>query len=303
MIRYVQHADIDKRAWDEQLARDPEAQWYGLSATLDAAAPGWDALIDEEAGQQLAIPWRRKFGIVYTYQPFLIQQLGPYGTGRSPRDTARFLAELPARFRYADIYLCGGDADQASPEIAFTRCTNLLLSLDAPAEALRAAYSENLRRNLRKATVPEAAFDEAVPVDELLAFLTGSEQFRRWRIAPRQVAAMERILRSSIDRGEGESWGIRHAGALAAGAFFVRWGGRSIFLKGLTNAQGRELRAMHALIDRYIGRHAGTGLVLDFAGSNDPDLARFYSGFGAQPAFYLRALVNRLPALIRRTKT
>src|SRR6185369_15841364 len=106
MIQYLRHADIDKARWDARLRADPEAQWYGLSTTLDAAAPGWDAMVDEHAGLQLALPWRRKFGIVYAYQPFLIQQLGPYGAQRSPADVIRFLGELPGRFRYADIYLC-----------------------------------------------------------------------------------------------------------------------------------------------------------------------------------------------------
>jgi hypothetical protein len=114
---------------------------------------------------------------------------------------------------------------------------------------------------------------------------------------------MERILRSSTQRGEGQCWGVRLDGRLIAGAYFVRWRGRSIFLKGLADAAGREQRAMHALIDRYIGRHAGALDLLDFAGSNDAELARFYGGFGAKPAIYLRALVNKLPTLLRRTKT
>ncbi|HEX2616317.1 MAG TPA: hypothetical protein VHL57_02180, partial [Flavobacteriales bacterium] len=186
MIRYVRHADIDKQAWDARLLRDPEAQWYGLSATLDAAAPDWDALIDEEAGLQLALPWRRKFGIVYGYQPFLIQQLGPFGARRTLDDTARYLAALPPRFRYADIYVCAGVTEQAPPDTQLIPCTNLLLPLNGDAQQLRAAYSDNHRRNLRKVTLPEASFDEAVPLEELLAFFTGSDQFRRWRIDPRQ---------------------------------------------------------------------------------------------------------------------
>ena len=87
-----------------------------------------------------------------------------------------------------------------------------------------------------------------------------------------------------------------------AGAYFVKAGGRLIFLKGLANEQGRNLRAMPMLIDRVIEAHAGASLILDFAGSNDEDLARFYRGFGAQRAVYLRSVINRLPPLVRNLK-
>lgn len=303
MIHYLRHEEIDKRAWDQRLLADPQPQWYGQSATLDAACPGWDALVEERTGLQLALPWRRKFGIVYAYQPFLIQQLGPYGAHRSPTDVVRFLAALPARFRYADIYLCDGDRADAPAHTVLAPCTDLLLPLAGNADTLRQGYSENHQRNLRKAASAQAGMDERVPVEELLAFFTGSEQFKRWRIDPRQVATMERSLRTGLERGEGMCWGVREGGRLVAGAYFVKWQHRLIFLKGLADGRGRELRAMHALLDHCIAAHAGQGLVLDMAGSNDADLARFYAGFGARPAIYLRAVVNKLPTLLRRTKT
>ncbi len=299
MIRYVRHTDIDKAAWDGHLNACSNKLWYGLSNTLDAAAPGWDALIDTETGSQLALPWRKKFGITYSYQPFLIQQLGPFSPVPSRSDTSRFIAAIPDHFRYADIYLCAGDA--SAPHLSEQQ--NITIDLRDPIDAIRKRYSENHRRNLRKTEGAANGWDANAALDELISFFRGSDQFKRWRIDASRIATMERVLRSAADRNEGFACGVRQQGMLVAGAFFVHWGGRLIFLKGLANEQGRALHAMHYLIDHVIAEHAEQPLLFDFAGTNDPDLARFYLGFGGERSVYLRALINRLPPLIRLLKT
>jgi hypothetical protein len=113
---------------------------------------------------------------------------------------------------------------------------------------------------------------------------------------------MERLMRGAMAHGEGRSYVMWHGDEPVAVAFLVEWGGRLIFLKGLANGAGRDRRAMHHLLDRVIARHAGRPLVLDLAGSNDADLARFYGGFGAHRTVYLRAVINRLPPLVRNLK-
>jgi hypothetical protein len=137
----------------------------------------------------------------------------------------------------------------------------------------------------------------------LIAFFRNSAQFKQWKIDALRLSAMERILRTATERKESVACGVRVGSELVAGTFFVRWGGRLTFLKGLADPRGRDLHAMHFLIDRMIAEHAGQQLLLDFAGTNDADLARFYLGFGSERSVYLRALVNKLPPLIRMLKS
>lgn len=56
---------------------------------------------------------------------------------------------------------------------------------------------------------------------------------------------------------------------------------------------------MFHLTDAWIARSAGTGMLLDFAGSNTPSVARFNAGFGAVTRPYFRLRRNRLPLLAR----
>lgn len=291
MIRYLRHKEIDMAAWDARLERCANKLWYGLSSTLTAAAPGWDALVDEANGAQMALPWRRKFGITYAYQPFLLQQLGPFSPRPSQDDAACFTRALPVHIRFADIYLCPGSPQQPW----LTEQQNISFPLSAPIDVLRSRYSENHRRTLKKATTAAGGWDPDVPLSELTAFFIGSEQFKRWGIKPFQAQTLTRVLFTAAQHGQGLTVGVRSEGRLVCGAFFVKWGGRLIFLKGLATDEGRKLHAMHYLIDRVIAEHAGQDLLFDLAGTNDPDLARFYFGFGGERSVYLRALVNKLP--------
>ncbi|MBK6892655.1 MAG: GNAT family N-acetyltransferase [Flavobacteriales bacterium] len=301
MISYLRHADIDLAAWDRRMAACTNGSWYGLSATLEAAAPGWDALVDEATGAQMPLPWRMKYGIRYLYQPFLIQHLGPFSREPGEDDAARFLHALPKRFRYADIYMLGA-AISGSADLRTEERTDHVLRLEGPVEALRAGYSLNHRRSLRKAEQLGVVVERGVGSGRAIDFLEGSEQFTRWGIDAVQRATMRRVLVASEETGTGFGRMVTGDGGPVAAAWFVRSGGSIIFLKGMASANGRDLRAMHALIDDVISEHASSGMLLDFAGGNDPQLARFYSGFGAAPVLYLRALMNRLPPLIRLMK-
>ena len=56
---------------------------------------------------------------------------------------------------------------------------------------------------------------------------------------------------------------------------------------------------MSFLIDSFIKNHSGENKVLDFEGSMDNNLARFYKSFGSEEIVYLQILKNKLPFFIR----
>jgi hypothetical protein len=301
MIVHLLHAQIDPVEWDRRMGDCRNASWYGLSSTLNAAAPGWNALVDEATGSRMPLPWRRKYGIRYLYQPFLVQHLGPYAPVPSAGDATRFLRAIPAHYRYADIHLLGTEVPSI-PHVRTEERTNHLLRLDAPLESLREGYSANHRRSLRKAEKLGASVQRNVGSAAVIGLIEGSEQFVHWGVDAAQRATMRRVIQATEEAGNGFGRMVVSGGEPVAGAWFVRGTDRIIFLKGIGSQRGRELRAMHALIDDVILEFAASGMVFDLAGGNDPQLARFYSGFGAEPALYLRALMNRLPPLFRRMK-
>ena len=53
------------------------------------------------------------------------------------------------------------------------------------------------------------------------------------------------------------------------------------------------------MIDQFIRENAGTSSTLDFEGSNDANLGRFYAGFGSARVTYYRYRRNNLPFLLK----
>lgn len=112
---------------------------------------------------------------------------------------------------------------------------------------------------------------------------------------PGSAPVLLNILSDAVESGVASLRCIMVDGTPAAAACFINWQDRSIFLKSANDERGFAIKAMFHLIDHWIEQHAGTGHVLDFAGSNTPSVAQFYAGFGALDSTYFRYRLNRLP--------
>lgn len=297
MIRHLRHADIDKAAWDARLLRCGNRLWYAQSWVLDRASPGWDALVDDDADAMMPLTWKRKWGVRYLYQPLGLQQLGVFAAQPSRELHRRFIDAIPGGFRYIDIALNEEMADAMPADSAsVARRTQALLVEDA-IDALRARYATNHRRNLTDAAADISPVQLTVgDFERLFRETTGQ------RYGARSMEGLEGLMaavKEGIARGQCRIDALGDAGAAHAAACFVEWEGRSILLKSANTAIGQERKAMFRIVDAWIARHAGTGMLLDFAGSETPGVARFNRGFGAVDTTYFRLRANRLPLPIR----
>lgn len=297
VIRYLRHSEIDKAWWDERIENSQAPLWYALSAVLDAASPGWDALVDDASGAVMPLTHDRKWGMQYLYQPFAVQRLGVFGPTPDAAQVGAFLQAVPARFKLWDIMLHGAECVGQPDAVVLKERTNMILDLGPDAGTLRAAYGESHRRGLRK----WSGEGEVCAIDPgaFMDIVSGSAQFKQWGITPKQVATLQRIVQVADALGNGRFLGLKRGSDRLAVGLFVVWGGRVIFLKGLSTEAGRGAFALHRILDSVIAEEAGTSGLLDMAGGHAPELRRFYAGFGAQPSLYLHAGYNRLPQPLR----
>jgi hypothetical protein len=297
MIRHLGHGDIDKVWWDARIVGSSAPLWYARSAVLDAASPGWEALVDDSNNAVMPLTVNSKWGISYLYQPFAVQRLGVFAPLHDPVQVGAFLSAIPRHFRLWDICLHTVGCEGAPLDVVLRERTNMELQIGPDAARIRDAYGESHRRGLRK----WADEGEVLPVDgaAFLTFVTGSSQFKQWGIKRAQIATLVRLATTAEALGDAQLLGLRRGSEWLAMGLFVTWAGRTIFLKGLSAPEGRGVFALHRVMDAAIGNAIGRSVTFDMAGGDAPDLRRFYAGFGATPGLYLHAGLDRTPPLVR----
>ncbi len=296
-IRYLKRKDIDTAKWDNCIARSVNGIVYAFSWYLDIMAKRWDALIGDDYRAVFPLTYNTKYGIRYVYQPSFTQQLGLFSTTRANNALlSAFLDAIPKHFRLIDIKLNTHLNVDYPPANIITRVT-YHLDLTEPYDLLSSRYSKNHRRNLSKAAASGITVVKGISTQELLELKKNNMVVPLRR---KHLDILNKLINSSIDNGTGELYGVYTAeNKLCAGALFLCSNAKAIYLLASISDEGRNTRAMFALLDNYIKSNSGSDIILDFEGSNIESVARFYAGFGASPCEYSHIVINRLPWFIK----
>jgi Acetyltransferase (GNAT) domain len=295
MIRYLKHPDIDKLKWDECINRSINGIVYAHSWYLDIVCPGWDALVEDDYISVFPLTHDRKFGISYLYQPYFTQKLGLFTSNHLTESLVHdFLNSIPGKFRFAEIHL--NSMNKVDPIVHRVSVrVNLELDLINTYENIRKKYDHNVKRNLKKAFDSSITIRRKVEPDELITLFSENYGKKEKKLKFRHYEVLRKLMIYCLKKRSGMMMGAcLPYGKLCAAVFFLLDQSRIIFHFAASDSQARESGAMFLLIDSFIRDHAGQALTLDFEGSNDPNVARFYKSFGAIECNYLKVNINRL---------
>jgi len=89
---------------------------------------------------------------------------------------------------------------------------------------------------------------------------------------------------------------------LVASACFSITNDRIIYIKGGSTPKGREVGAMHMIMDEVIHLNSNSKFIFDFGGSSIEQVARFNHSFGANDYEYQRLYRNNLPFFVKLLK-
>jgi hypothetical protein len=297
MIKYLKHNEIDKKRWDACIKNASNGLIYAYSWYLDAlCSEQWDALVTDDYQMVFPLPWRKKVGISYIYTPFFIQQLGAFSSSTiTEEEINQFLIAIPSEYRL--IELCMNIKNKASTNIfKFVENANYELSLSPEYNAIKNKYSENLRRNLRKADQMKVSVREDDNADDIITLFRNGKgrEVRHWK--ENEYNLLKNLLEVCRRHESLKIYKTYEADeTFSGGAVFLISENRSIFIFSAASEVAKKSGAMAKLIDVYIEENAGKLRTLDFEGSNNPGLARFYAGFGSEHYSYQRAVRNDLP--------
>ena len=287
MIRYIAHNQIDKQRWDECIAQSPDGMVYAWSWYLDVVHPGWEALVEDDYETVMPLTGGKKYGINYLFQPYFTQKWGVYGKNEVKKEKIEeFLEAIPKKFKFAEFRI---DHYQVENH------RNIELSLSQEYSVLAENYHSNTKRDLAKAKKENLkVVEDAEPsaIIELFRKNRGSD-IKKW--GDKEYNRLLNLVEAAKKHNSCLVLGAHNAdNQLVAGAFFMISHKKIVFLFSGADESNKELHGLSFLLDFVIEKYSGTDYILDFEGSDNEGLARFYKGFGGKEIFYSGLEFNKL---------
>jgi len=300
MIKLLRRKEIDLQKWDELIGHSTAETIYPYSWYLDTVSENWSALVVDDYSFVMPVVWKKKAGIKYIYQPFYTQQLGVFSREYvDPALIRDLLKILYKKFRFAGMNLNTKNLVGEEGPFSVDDKSNYVLPLDRDYEDHYESFSTNSKRNIKKSMEYSQELVKNLSVEELVNLKLENDVIRR---SKEDYGRLNSLFETIIEHDSGKIYAMRMDRGITAAAFFAFSRRRAIYLLSASSPEGREHRGMFRIVDAFIRDHAGTGLILDFEGSNIPSVARFFGGFGAQPEVYQGVSFNRLPVTLRKLK-
>lgn len=295
-IRFLKRNQINDDEWNKAIEVSINRNIYSYSWYLDAVSPGWCALVDGDYKDIMPLPIRSKYLIDYAFMPPYCQQFGVFSQSTVEAETVGcFLNAIPKHVRYVDLNLNAQNPHTPMGLKSEARL-NLVLKLGRGMNQVRERFSTNHKRNIRKFQDSGLMIDRQGDPDEIVRLFELGRAKSLGQYPDSDHTIFRRLFTAVQEHAHVVTLIARNADDQAVGGavFFEALGGSYFIFSGVSK-EGREFSVMHGLVDCYLNEKSADISFLDFEGSNSPELARFYSGFGADESVYLHIVMNRLP--------
>lgn len=286
---------INPEKWNACIDSSNAPLIYARTFYLNNLADNWHGIVMNDYEAVLPLPWRKKFGIRYTYDVPFIQQLGCFSKDNQHHD---LLTKHLFRFcKYGDYYF--NFSNKISNSIQFT---NYVIDLSKTYAFIAAAYNEDLRNNLKKANkqsilYAEADYNTAIELykdlyHQRMKNLTGKD-FERFEKLCDYLSVANNVIVRKVTNTNSEMLSI---------ALLLKDKHRFYNLMNSTTEAGRKTEANHFLYDNIFKEFAETQMLFDFEGSDIPGVKSFYEKFGAVNQPYCKLHFNHLPFPLNQLK-
>ena len=300
MIRLLKHNEINKRRWDDCINKSFNGNVYALSWYLDIVHPNWNALIENDYERVMPLTNSKKFGLSYMFQPFFVQQLGVFSTSQlSQDDVDNFINAIPQQYLLTQYRLNSYNKVDYDSDI-IVKHRNVELDLIYDYQYLYNNYNNNTKRNLAKAEAAGLSINNNINPEINISLFRNNrgKDVKHWK--DKEYNRLLELINTAISQECCFTIGINDLdNNTIAGAVFMHSHDRIIFLFSGSDEAHKDKHALTMLLDNVIREFSETQYTLDFEGSDNDGLARFYKGFGGAEVFYPEVKYNNLKGILK----
>ncbi len=283
-IIHLKHQQINYRKWDACLERAENKNMYARSWFLNIVSPQWEALIYGDYRYIMPLPVKKRFRLTAIFQPLHCQQLGIFPPPRDQELQIRFCQRLFRRSPVIHYQFNASIPFRAFGKLKVQEKTNYLLPPESSYQQHFKKFSENARRNIKKAEKMKVRVETGLEPHEFFRWKT---QAVKRKIPAGSGPVLSRLMDQTLKNGKGSSYAAYDKNnTLCAAAFIVFEGEKAYYLNAYSSPQGFKNSAMYLIVSELIKQCSSRNILLDFEGSMIPGVARFYKGFGAVPEIY-----------------
>lgn len=272
----------------------PHSLIYGYSWYLDCLAEEkWDGIIVGDYEAVFPLPTRKKFGIHYIYQPFFCQQLGLFSADHQSYILRDIIAAIPSKFKKIHLQLNPSCIDSDNSHWK----KNYLLDLTPSYEDIKAKYNKDARQNLKKINKIPVQIRQTLDFETAIFLHKQSWGVLDDKVKPKDYDHFAKACAIAKEKGQLFCVEAVLNNETIGAAIFIHSAKRLHYLVSGPTALGRQYSIMHGIIDFAIYTHANQAKLLDFEGSEIPEVALFYEKWGSYFEKY-QIFLNKKPYLL-----
>jgi hypothetical protein len=298
LIRHVPHNEIDFIKWDACISQADNGLIYATTAYLNIVCDNWDGIVIDNYKAVMPLPWRKKYGITYLYQPAFFPCGGVFSNGEvNEKDSFESWSLVQQHFKYAQLDVNAKAVANNIVGVKFTERRNFYLPLSDSFETIVSAFSDRLKRNLKTATKQELTYTNSTNFKDAVRIFKALYAERIKSLTEKDFKTLARLaaeLPETICRTVTDN-----AGEVLAIAIFLFDGKRLYNIAPSVTEKGKALRANYFLYQELIREFSSNSFILDFEGSDIKGIADFYESFGAKEETYFAASYNNLPKIVK----
>ncbi len=304
-LLYINHAQIDFHKWDDCISQSADSLIYCQSFYLNNAANGqWDAIVLNDYEAVMPLPYRKKYGIRYLYQPAFLPQAGIFFKTLYDTDiTADFIKLAASRFKLIEINL-----NHANRELNFSQGVtelknNYIIDITGGYTDKADQYKSNFCKNLKKANKHTLLYRPSVSYSNTIDLFKTLYGDRFNSVREKDYINFAENCRYLHERDQLVVREVLMNDELLASVILLKDKKRLYNIASCTTAAGRKTSANYFLYDRVIEEFSGSHLILDMEGSDVEGIADFYRSMNPINEQYISLRINTLPPIIKLFKS